>query len=215
MVQIESYNPFSMFLKMNLGMPTDFNIKEFKKMLESAGFEIPEEQQTGFPFKLSLPIEAMGEKNNVEIHFNIPDELFIVTGENSEEVKTIFEELFSLLDNKYDDIDEIISFYGLNIQADLKSEKNPLESMNNSLKLDLDMFNDINPDTSVIGIRIRPLKKNLEQNDHVEVVIEPKRGSHSSRYQVKMKYQSKDKDKVFDFPFEDELINIISSLEGE
>ena len=213
MLEIEEYVPFHIGIKLIQGMPLNNIKKSMKEKLESNGYEIPiERKDMQFPF--NLPLEPIGFKNNVEVTVNFEKEALNIVGETPNDVKDIFKEILDyLLELNYDNLEDIILFYEIVTNVGLKSDNNPLEVMDSSLNIKLDNLKKINPQISPIAIRIGSFRVNLEKNDHVELIIEPKKGSHSDRYMARLRYQSKNKDNILTFPFEDELIQIISSLE--
>lgn len=212
MVEIEEYSPFLIGMKLIPGIQLDNLIKDMKGTLATNGYNVPPEQQMG-PLKIGLPVELLGQKDNVEVNLNLQTESFNVVGTSPEAVNSIFEEIFGFLSLKYEDLEDIIPFYELLATVTVKATKNPIDTLNNSLKIDLTSLREINPETSVLGIRLSTMRLNLEKNDNIEVIIEPKKGSHSSRYLTQVRYQSKDKDKILEFPLKDELNKVFSSLE--
>lgn len=213
---IEEYNQYIIGLKLTPNMPLDTLMKEIKGILASNGYTVPpKQQQPGFQIKFGLPIESLGLKNNVEIKLNLQIQSFNIIGENPDDVKSIFDEFLGLLSLKYSDLEDIIPFYEIIATIGVKSSSNPMDVLNDSIEIDLSGLNEFSPQLSVLGIRLGSFKIKLETDDFIELLIEPRKGSQSNRYQTKMIYRTQNKDNLLKFPLEDELIKVISSLKGE
>jgi hypothetical protein len=212
---IEEYNQYLIGLKLTPNLPLDSLMKEIKGILASHDYTVPPEQPTGLQIKFGLPIESLGLKNNVEVKLNLQSQSFNIIGENPNDVKSIFEEFLSLLSLKYPELEDIIPLYEIVATIGIKSGSHPIEVLNNSVEIDLSSLKEFSPQISILGIRLGSFKINLDGEDFIELVIEPRKGSQSNRYLTKLNFRTKEKDKIINFPLEDELIKVISSLKGE
>lgn len=224
MVEVEDYNPFVIGLKLRPGIPLDKVMKDMKGILNDNEFKVPLEeeqpqkpQQIGFQIKFGPPVETLGIKDNVDVKLNLQTQSLNILGETPEEVMPIFEKVYELLPGLKYDVEELVPFYELVANAGIVTDAPPLEVLTNSVpKLNLaHLESEIDSDLSVIGIRIGSMKINLQNKDNTEIVIEPKKGSHSNRYTVRLKYQTRNKDNILKFDVKNELTQIISSLEGK
>jgi len=224
MAEIEDYSPMVIGLKLRPDIPFDIIIRKMRGILKDNGFKVQNEveepekaQQAGFQINFGPPIESIGTKNNVEVNLNLQSQSVNIVGETPEDVMPIFEEVYGLLPELNYDIDELIPFYELFANVGIVTSATVLNVLTESISnLNLDPLKDeINPDLSVVGIRIGSMKMNLVNKDNLEIVIEPKKGSHSHRYLVGLRYQTRNKDNLINFDLKAESINLISSLEGE
>jgi hypothetical protein len=214
MADIEEYNPFLIGIKVIPGLNLEEMAKEIKDILKSQDYEVPKEQ-LGLPIKIGLPIEPLGGKNGVEIDINFQNDAFNIRGRKPDDVLSIFKEFLSFFKElKYDNLEEIIPFYEIVSNIGIKTDKNPLEVLTKAANVNLSGMKVFNQNTSVIGIRMGSIGINLEKSDLIEILVEPKKGSHSNRYQIKLRYQTKDLDNIFELPIQEEVDTIISSLEG-
>lgn len=214
MAEIDDYLEYLVGIKLDQGLPLDNIGEDLKGVLKTEGYEVP--VTTSNPFPIKFPLESLGFKNGIEIKLNLQMNSFNISGKNPEEVKNVTKELLSFLPKiKYESLSDIIKFYEIVATIGVKSNGSPMDSLNNSLAVNLEGLKGIDPDCSVIGVRLGSMKINLEEHDHVEISIEPKKGSSSERYLARFRYQSKDLNKIMDFDVEDKLLGIISSLKGE
>jgi predicted house-cleaning noncanonical NTP pyrophosphatase (MazG superfamily) len=214
MVDLDGYDSIIIGLKLIPGILTDNFTKDIKRILRKAGsYTVPPEEQISGLLKIGLPLQPLGLKNdkNVEIKLNLQTQSINLIGNIPNNVKSVFEEFLDLLkEDDFEELEDIIQFYEIVANARIKSN-NPMDELNNTTKINLEGLKKYDPSISVIGIRAGSFRKNLD-GKHISLIIEPKKGSHSSKYSVKMSYQSNNKDDLLSFPLKEELIEIISSL---
>lgn len=213
MINIEDYEPFLIGIKLMPGLPLDTIKKDMKKILSSNSYKVPVEPLE-MPFRIGPPSEPLGYKDDVEVRLNLEKEAFNLFGDTPELVKEIFEPFTELISDLKFEKDEIIFFYEIFSTMGIKTDENPLNIFSNSINADISNLESINPKISFSGLHISTYKTDLDEEDSVSIVIEPKKGSESSRYQVSVRFQTKNLENILKFDLEDEIIPILNSLEG-
>lgn len=213
MIEIEDYDPFIIAIKLMPGLNLDSIKKDMRKILSSKSYKVPVEP-VEMPFKIGPPYEPLGFKNDVEIRLNLQKESFNIIGDSPDSVKEVFEEFNELISKLKYEKDEIIFFYEIFSIIGIKSDEDPLRILGNSVKADIQHLKSISPKTSFTGFHISTKKHDLDQEDAIDIVIEPKKGSESNRYKVKLRFQTKKIKTITEFSVIEIIIPIITSLEG-
>lgn len=216
MEKLEEFTPFLIGIKLLPGLALDSIQKEMKGILEKTeGYKVPPESIGDVGIKIGLPIEPIGLKEDVEIKINLQYGAFNIIGDEPEKVNPIFEEFNDLLPQLPYDIEGLVDFYEIIANVGIKTETSPRETLDKLYNIDLASINEINPNISLVGIRIGSLPTKLDQNDFFDIIIEPKKGSYSNRYYAQLRYQTNDKNNIAKFEVKSIITQLIEFLERE
>ncbi|ODS36331.1 hypothetical protein BEH94_04165 [Candidatus Altiarchaeales archaeon WOR_SM1_SCG] len=154
----------------------------------------------------------IGVKENTNIELNYVSKALNTVGKDPITVLTVFKELHQFLSDIDYDPEAIITFYEILTNMNAKSDKNPIDVLNNSSRVDLSPLADIGG-VGVDGILIS--NKNVAQEYEVfNLIIEPEPTNPRNRFSVRLQYQSKNKENIISFyeSLEGKITKIIESI---
>lgn len=213
-MNVESFEPYHIGTK--LIPDIDFNIlkEKIENVLEQKEYEISKESTIdNFPIKIGSPTEILGVKNDVRVELNFAAQALNVIGRNPSHVFEIFEELQDFLPNIGYEINATVLFYEILSTIIIETDKNPIELLNKSTRLDYTTMEEID-NLSVIGLRISNMEKD---NILFNLIIEPSKTSPNSRFSVQLQFRSKERDQIkfFNDKLENKILGVIQSLERD
>ena len=181
-----------------------------EKILSDSGYKLVNKALTDEKGVIQKGIIGIKENTNIELNY-VAHALNIV-GKDPITVLTIFKELHQFLSDIDYDPEAIITFYEILTNMNAKSDKNPIDVLNNSSRVDLSPLADIGG-VGVDGILIS--NKNVAQEYEVfNLIIEPEPTNPRNRFSVRLQYQSKNKENIISFyeSLEGKITKIIESI---
>lgn len=211
-MNVESFEPYHIGTK--LIPDIDFNIlkEKIENVLEQKEYEVTKDSTIdNFPIKIGSPAEILGIKNDVRVELNFAAQALNVIGRNPSNVFEIFEEVQDFLPNIGYEINATVLFYEILSTIIIETDKNPIELLNKSTRLDYTAMEEID-NLGVIGLRISNMEKD---NILFNLIIEPSKTSPNSRFSVQLQFRSKERDQIkfFNDELEKKILGIIQSLE--
>ena len=181
-----------------------------EKILSDSGYKLVNKALTDEKGVIQKGIIGIKENTNIELNY-VAHALNIV-GKDPITVLTVFKELHQFLSDIDYDPEAIITFYEILTNMNAKSDKNPIDVLNNSSRVDLSPLADIGG-VGVDGILIS--NKNVAQEYEVfNLIIEPEPTNPRNRFSVRLQYQSKNKENIISFyeSLEGKITKIIESI---
>jgi len=190
----------------------DLNVLKdrIEKILSDSGYKLVNKALTDEKGVIQKGIIGIKENTNIELNY-VAHALNIV-GKDPITVLTVFKELHQFLSDIDYDPEAIITFYEILTNMNAKSDKNPIDVLNNSSRVDLSPLADIGG-VGVDGILIS--NKNVAQEYEVfNLIIEPEPTNPRNRFSVRLQYQSKNKENIISFyeSLEGKITKIIESI---
>lgn len=215
-VQIESYEPYHIGIKLDADINLERLKSKIKGPLKEKEYKIREEVLLVEPRVTAIAAkEILGIKDNVRVELNFIANALNIIGEKPEKVIKIFKEISNILPEMGYNTSIAVSFYEIIMNATLKSDKNPIEMIANSTKLNLESLSA--RAVAVDGLKLSNKSKKEMKDQLTELFIEPSPISPNDRFSINFLYRSKEKEEVelFHNKISDVVIKIIQSLGGE
>jgi len=211
-MNVESFEPYHIGTKLIPDIDLNIFLEKITKVIEQNEYEVPKEPISNIQI-IGSPTKIIGVKNDVRIELNFAAQALNVIGRNPSDVFDIFEEVQDLLPSIGYEIDATVLFYEIISTIIIKTDKDPVELLKKSTRLDFTAFEDIY-DLGVIGLRISNMEKN---NILFNLIIEPNKTSPNSRFSVQLQFRSKEKEKIqfINNELENKILSIIQSLERD
>lgn len=212
-MKVDTYNICHIGIKLKPNV--DLNVLKDKigKILPEKGYELVNQVFTDGKGVIQKGI--IGKKENTNIELNYVSYALNTVGKEPPAVLTVFKELHQFLSDIDYDPKAIITFYEIFITGNIKSDKNPIDLLKKSSKIDLSSLAHISG-ISVDGLLIS--NKNVAQEYEIfSLIIEPEPTNPRNIFSIKLQYQSKDKENIISFQesLEDIISKIIKSLEDK
>ena len=136
-----------------------------------------------------------------------------VVGKEPNSVLGTFNEVIKFLPTIGYETKAMVSFYEIITNINILSDKNPKDVLNNSLRIDLQPFNEIR-NIGLTGVMISN-REEVQDNELFSLIIEPSSISPSSKFVVKLQYRSSKTEDIISFQksLEEKIIAIIKSIE--
>ena len=195
-----------------------FTIPELANTLERIGYELS--PLLPFPRLPGRPSGAgeIARKGKTAVHIDAGAQVLIVVDVSIESVLKSFDEIANafLEDNRVD-IDNIVRFYRFNSTYEVRTEKDPLQSIASNLEVPaLEKFSEIF-DEEVWPLELRFTGARLKANSEnwYDISIRPDY-EKNDKYVFSVVYRNKDKEKTQNFinRFEERLLKIAELIEG-
>ena len=165
------------------------------------------------PIRIGLPREVLGVKNSVKVELNLVAQALNVIGDTPADVIEIFKEIISILPAIGYDLEATALFFEILATIIIKSDRNPVEMLLKSSKVDLSPLKDI-ANMTVDALKITSIRMS-EREDLINLIVEPNPTSPSNRFSVKLQYRTREKEKIESFhsELEDRVMGVMESLE--
>ena len=196
-MEIESYDPYHIGIKLKSHVDLKAFEKKIKKNLKKKNFVVNEENITDSPIPKS---DILGKKGNVNILLNMVSWAINSVGDKPNDVIKIFNEVFDTIQSSGYEEDATINFYEIITNISIKTNKKPIELLNKNLKLDLKYLAN-NDKLNVLGVRIGD-KLPEDGTDFTQIIIEPKPTSPNNRMLIVVGYRSSKKEKLNTFHYD-------------
>lgn len=213
MITIESYQPYHIGIKL-----ADFvNLKTLKiqliDSLRNKKYEIIKEKEI-------LPLEKIREyiatKNKIKIQLFYPviaiNVIMEITKSHKEAIES-FNDIINFLKELEYDLKKTVLFSEIVSNVVIKTDNKPIDILNKSLKVDLGTFEDLGRINST-GLKFRSGKN---ENEFLDLLLEPKLTSPESRYFLRIVYRTGKIENIDKFhnELEKNILNIMKSVEGD
>lgn len=213
-MNIESFEPYHIGMKLIPDINLNILMDKIKNVLGQKEYEVTKELKIEkYSIKINSPTEILGTKNDVTVELNFAAQALNVIGNNPSNVFKIFEEVQDFLPTIGYEINASALFYEILSTIIIKTDKNPIELLNKSTRLDCTAFEEINH-LGVIGLKIGSMETDTNL---FNLIIEPNKTSPTSRFLVQLQFRSKERDQinVISDVFETRILKIIQSLERD
>lgn len=212
-MEIESYELYHIGTKLNPNVNLDVLKNKMESALKEKEYEIVEKPKIELPIKIGLSIEVLGIKKDVKVELNFDAHALNVVGRKPDDVFEIFNEIIPSLSSLGYELEATVLFYEIVTNLIIKSERNPREILNKSSKVNLEPWREVG-DINVIGMRVGTWIS--KEHELMSLIIEPSPVSPSNRFVLKLRFQSKEKEKIGSFhtKLNDRVMQVIQSLGG-
>ncbi len=215
-MKIERYEPYHIGIKFESGQDMGVLIGRIRKALSTrSDYKVTGEPQIAPAIEKASGKVVLAVKDDVKIELNFPAAALNTIGENPKKVSDTFKEVASeILPSEGYDMDIVVSFYEILTHVTIKSDKEPTAILNNSMKLDLELFKQRN--VSISGLKMSNEFMLRDRGRLTEVIVEPNATSPRDKFKVSLIYRSIDKVEIAQFheKVEDFVIKLIQSLEA-
>lgn len=213
-MEIESYEPYHIGIKLNPATNLDSLKSKLKEKLNATGYYETEktpsgQQQTIF----GLPFETLGTKNDVRVELNYLAQALNVIGTKPVSVSEVFTEITSILPGIGFELDKTSLFYEIVSSIVIKSDDKPADLLNKSVNLNIGTLSLNDLDLNIIGVKVGC--EDIEKGKTFVLSIEPNVTSPSNRFMVKLRYLSRDIEiaKSFYSDLDSKIIDLIGQME--
>lgn len=192
--------------------------RELADALAKAGYSIPPKLP---PARARATIRFTGEiarKNGVIVDGNSDRGVLGVTAKSWDSAINSYNELSSIIQSDLDiNIDERSRFFEIIAEYKIESPKNPLKSIGNIFSKNriIKNVNDIfEQKTSMYSLRFTPQEKIPNQEEWLDITIEPDLTKPTSIYNVSVIFRSVEKEKVLNFgkALQTRLLKLIDAI---
>lgn len=190
-MEIESYDPYHIGIKLKSHVDLKTFEKKIKENLKKNNFVVTDENITNSPLPKS---EIIGKKDNVNILLNTVSWAINSVGDNPNDVIKLFEEVCDIVKTSGYEKEATIDFYEIITNIMIKTDKKPIELLNKNLNFDLKFLADNNK-LNVIGVRVSD-KLSIEGTDFTQIIIEPQPTSPNNRMVVRVIFRSSNREKI-------------------
>lgn len=211
-MKIESYEPYHIGTKLNPYINFDALKEKLKTELGKRGYELSKEVVTE-PIKITPSREFLATKNNTKVELNLSAQALNVIGSAPKNVLETFNELMNLLPTLGYETDAAIVFHEILANVNIKTDEKPLEILNKSTRIKFKLLKDIG-DLGLTAIRISNVREDDE--DLVNLIIEPNPASPATRFIISLLFRSKARNKIelFHDQLEKKILEVMTQLRG-
>jgi hypothetical protein len=212
-MEIERYEPYHIGIKFESGQDLDRLWSRVREALKTRGYAIPGEPQFETRAGIVPSKAVMGIKGKTNVELNFAASAINTIGEKPKDVSTIFEEVATkILPGEGYDMDVVVSFYEIIANATVKSDREPVEVLNESAKLNLEPLKGRR--VSIAGLKVNNTFTLRDKNYLTEIIIEPSPSSPRNRFMLHLVYRSRDIGEISSFhdSVDDLISKIIHSL---
>lgn len=212
-MEIESYEPYHIGTKLNPNVDLDILRNKMESVLKEKEYEIVKRPKIELPIKIGLPTEVLGVKKDVRVELNFDAHALNVIGGKPDDVLEIFNEIIPSLSNLGYELEATALFYEIVTNLIIRLDRNPREILNEFSKVNLEPFREVG-DINVIAMRVGTWIS--KEHELMTLTIEPSPLSPSNRFVLRIRFQSKEKEKIESFhtKLNDRVIQVIRSLGG-
>lgn len=212
-MEIERYEPYHIGIKFESGHDLDRLWSRVREALKAREYDIPREPQFESRVGVVPSRAVMGVKGKTNVELNFAAGALNAIGEEPKDVSTIFKEVATdILPSEGYDMDVVVSFYEIIANATVKSDREPVEVLNESAKLNLEPLKERR--AIIAGLKINNTFTMRDKNYLTEVIIEPSPSSPRNRFTVHLIYRSRNIGEISSFhdSVDDLISKIIHSL---
>lgn len=157
--------------------------------------------------------EVLGKKNDVRLELNYQTGALNSIGNKPDVVVDFYQKVLKMLVTLGYEIDALALFHEVQSNINIKTDTNPREMINKSVKCDLTPFQEITP-TIVEGLRLDlPVEQPTER---LHVIVEANPTSPKTVMTLRVLYQTIEPDKIIKLSNEIDhrILKFVSSLGG-
>lgn len=212
-MNIDSYEPYHIGLKLGVLVNVETLKNKLMKQLKDEDYKDKELVQS--QINIDSISEILGIKEETKIELNYTTHSVNIIGDQPATVIKHFEKIIEIFAKIGYDINVAVQFYEVIAGIVVKYDKNPMESMTNSVKLDVEKLTNTHKSLGArelgieslrIGNRLKPQMMDI----FTSIIVEPSAVNPSNSFLIKTIYRSKSINEIT--LFHNELVKIVSDI---
>lgn len=195
-MEIQSYEPYHIGIKLNPSLPVETLRQKILPKLRSSGFnEVSEDK---IPSNVSHEIEVIAKDGNNKIQLNYPLSALNTIGEDPVSTTETFKKLLEIIKSLGYEINGVAASIDIVTNVFVKTDADPTEIINNSVKCDLNPWQELHKNTSVNGLKIDLIDEETGKQS-LRLIVGPSSLSPKSQVVLTIRYLHVEPEPIIDF----------------
>lgn len=210
-MEIQSYEPFHIGIKINPSMPIATLRKKLLPKLKESGFSVDTPDELAPNVTPQNEVIALDGKNRIELNYQLSS--LNTVGEEPKSTTETFQKLLSLISKLGYEIKGIATSIDVVTNVFIKTDKDPTELINSSVKCDLKPWRELNENANVNGIKIDLVDEEYGK-ESLRLLIGPSSYSPTTQAVLTVRYLSTEAEDIIDFgkKLEERIMRFMKSL---
>jgi len=210
-MEIQSYDPFHIGIKINPSMPIAILRKKLLSKLRDSEFLVDAPDELAPNVTPENEVIASDGKNRIELNYKLS--ALNTVGEEPDSTTATFQKLLSVISKLGYEIKGIATSIDVVTNVFIKTDKDPTELINNSVKCDLKPWKELNENTNVNGIKIDLIDEEYGK-ESLRLMMGPSSYSPTKQVVLTVRYLSTEAEDIIDFckKLEERIIRFMKSI---
>lgn len=195
-MEIQSFEPYHIGIKLNPSLPIDALRQKILPKLRSSGFnEVSEDK---IPSNVSHEIEVIAKDGNNKIELNYPLSALNTVGTEPTGTTETFKKLLGIIESLGYEIKGVAASIDIVTNVFVKTDDDPTELINGSVKCDLNPWQELNKNTNVNGLKIDLIDEEYGK-ETLRIIVGPSSLSPTSQIVLTFRYVNIEPEPIIDF----------------
>ena len=195
-MEILSYEPYHIGIKVSPALPMAVLRSKLLPKLRETDFKVNAED--ALPSNVKMENEVVASLGETKLEMNYALTALNTVGVNPIDTTKSFEVLLSVLKDLGYEMQGVATSIDVMTNVTIKTEKNPTELINNSVKCDLTPWREINENTNVNGLKIDLIDEKFGK-ESLRILVGPSSLSPTSQLVFSVRYLHMEPEPIINF----------------